>query len=42
MRRLHILFSLTYLRDRYAIPQELVGKIGVVEAVVQQAVSVQV
>ena len=29
--------SVAYLRDRYAIPQELVGNIGVVEVVIQQA-----
>jgi uncharacterized protein (DUF302 family) len=29
--------SVTYLRDRYAIPQELVGNIAVVDAIIQQA-----
>jgi len=29
--------SVTYLRDRYAIPQELVGNIAVVDAITQQA-----
>src|SRR5579859_825741 len=29
--------SVAYLRDHYAIPQELVGNIGVVEVVIQQA-----
>ena len=30
--------SVTYLRDRYAIPQELVGNIAVVDAIIQQAI----
>ena len=30
--------SVTYLRDRYAIPQELVGNISVVDAIIQQAI----
>ena len=30
--------SVTYLRDRYAIPQELVGTIAVVDAIIQQAI----
>jgi uncharacterized protein (DUF302 family) len=29
--------SVDYLRDRYAIPQELVGNLAVVDAVIQQA-----
>ena len=29
--------SVTYLRDRYAIPQELAGNIAVVDAIIQQA-----
>src|SRR5260370_34027187 len=29
--------SMTYLRDRYAIPQELVGNLAVVDAVIEQA-----
>ncbi len=29
--------SVTYLRDRYAIPQELVGNLAVVDAVIEQA-----
>ena len=29
--------SVAYLRDRYAIPQELVANIGVVDAIIQQA-----
>jgi uncharacterized protein (DUF302 family) len=29
--------SVTYLRDRYAIPQELVSNIAVVDAIIQQA-----
>jgi uncharacterized protein (DUF302 family) len=29
--------SVTYLRDRYAIPQELVGNIAVVDTIIQQA-----
>ncbi len=29
--------SVAYLRDRYAIPQELVGNIAVVDAIIQQA-----
>jgi uncharacterized protein (DUF302 family) len=29
--------SVTYLRDRYTIPQELVGNIAVVDAIIQQA-----
>ena len=29
--------SVVYLRDRYAIPQELVGNIAVVDAIIQQA-----
>jgi uncharacterized protein (DUF302 family) len=29
--------SVTYLRDRYAIPQELVGNIAVVDAIIQRA-----
>ena len=29
--------SMTYLRDRYSIPQELVGNIAVVDAIIQQA-----
>ena len=29
--------SVDYLRDRYAIPQELVGNIAVVDAIIQQA-----
>jgi uncharacterized protein (DUF302 family) len=29
--------SVTYLRDRYAIPHELVGNIAVVDAMIQQA-----
>jgi uncharacterized protein (DUF302 family) len=29
--------SVTYLRDRYAIPQELVGNIAVVDVIMQQA-----
>jgi uncharacterized protein (DUF302 family) len=29
--------SVAYLRDRYAIPQELVGNLAVVDAVIQQA-----
>jgi uncharacterized protein (DUF302 family) len=29
--------SVTYLRDRYAIPQELVGNISVVDAIIQHA-----
>ena len=29
--------SVTYLRDRYAIPQELVGNIVVVDSIIQQA-----
>ena len=31
--------SVTYLRDRYAIPQELVGNLAVVNAVIEQAVT---
>ena len=30
--------SVMYLRDRYAIPQELVGNIAVVDAIIQQAI----
>jgi len=30
--------SVTYLRDRYAIPQELVGNISVVDTIIQQAI----
>jgi len=30
--------SVTYLRDRYTIPQELVGNIAVVDAIIQQAI----
>jgi uncharacterized protein (DUF302 family) len=30
--------SVTYLKDRYAIPQELVGNIAVVDAIIQQAI----
>jgi uncharacterized protein (DUF302 family) len=30
--------SVTYLRDRYAIPQELIGNIAVVDAIIQQAI----
>ncbi len=30
--------SVTYLRDRYAIPQELVGNIAVVDAIIHQAI----
>jgi len=29
----------TYLRDRYAIPQELVGNLAVVDAVIEQALN---
>src|SRR6266702_7354780 len=29
--------SVAYLRDRYAIPQELVGNIAVIDAVIEQA-----
>ena len=29
--------SVTYLKDRYAIPQEMVGNIAVVDAIIQQA-----
>jgi uncharacterized protein (DUF302 family) len=29
--------SVAYLRDRYAIPQELVGNIAVVDAIIEQA-----
>ncbi len=29
--------SVTYLRDRYAIPQDLVGNLAVVDAVIEQA-----
>src|SRR5437588_3036466 len=29
--------SVVYLRDRYAIPQELVGNIAVVDAIIEQA-----
>jgi uncharacterized protein (DUF302 family) len=32
--------SVTYLRDRYAIPQELVGNIAVIDAVIEQALKV--
>jgi hypothetical protein len=28
--------SVAYLRDRYAIPQELVGNIAVIDAVIEQ------
>ena len=30
--------SVTYLRDRYAIPQELAGNLAVVDAVIEQAI----
>ena len=30
--------SVTYLRDRYTIPQELVGNIAVVDTIIQQAI----
>ena len=30
--------SVAYLRDRYAIPQELVGNLAVVDAVIEQAI----
>jgi uncharacterized protein (DUF302 family) len=29
--------SVTYLRDRYSIPQELVGNVAVVDTIIQQA-----
>src|SRR5438105_5613503 len=29
--------SVTYLRDRYAIPEELVGNLAVIDAVIEQA-----
>ena len=32
--------SVAYLRDRYAIPQELVGNIAVIDAVIEQALKV--
>src|SRR6266496_4343787 len=31
--------SVAYLRDRYAIPQELVGNLAVVDAVIEQALT---
>jgi uncharacterized protein (DUF302 family) len=31
--------SIAYLRDRYAIPQELVGNLAVVDAVIEQALT---
>ncbi len=31
--------SVTYLRDRYALPQELVGNLAVVDAVIEQALT---
>jgi uncharacterized protein (DUF302 family) len=32
--------SVTYLRDRYALPQELVGNLAVIDAVIEQAIKV--
>jgi uncharacterized protein (DUF302 family) len=32
--------SVTYLKDRYAIPQELVGNIAVIDIVIEQALKV--
>jgi uncharacterized protein (DUF302 family) len=32
--------SVTYLRDRYVIPQELVGNLAVSDAVIEQALKV--
>jgi uncharacterized protein (DUF302 family) len=31
--------SVAYLRDRYALPQELVGNLSVVDAVIEQALT---
>jgi uncharacterized protein (DUF302 family) len=31
--------SIAYLRDRYAIPQELVGNLAIVDAVIEQALT---